>query len=117
VASLDSAIYAPGTLRLHIISPAPGDSVSAPRFSQTLATLARPRDSVSSTSSRVLTGILVGGVAGAIGGYAFARREVNHCSPRECGGGPALEVVVDPIMFGAVGAAVGGFVGWLWPHR
>jgi hypothetical protein len=74
-------------------------------------------DGVSSTGSRVLTGILVGGVAGAIGGYAVARHEVNHCSPRDCGGGPALDVVVDPIVFGAVGAAVGGLVGWLWPHR
>lgn len=62
----------------------------------------------------VLIGAATGGVVGAtIGARRGARSDREQCVP-ECGG-PPLGAPLYGFIFGVVGMALGGVVGFLWP--
>lgn len=65
--------------------------------------------------SHVGAGILVGFAAGAVYGLVRATRSQDACAHKDCG--PVqLELIADPLAYGAIGGAAGGLpmLWWRW---
>ena len=74
-------------------------------------------DSVSHRGAHALTGVLLGGVIGAVAGNLIARHDAAHCGEPDCGSGPPLQFIAYPVLLGITGMVAGGIVGLLWPPR
>ena len=66
----------------------------------------------------VAIGVLTGLAVGVVVGLTRASKEEKNCGGPSCEGGPPLEIVIYPTLYGIGGMLLGGAAGWFWPsHR
>ena len=64
----------------------------------------------------MLIAVIVGAVAGGLVGYERAKHQLDNYHGLFCEGGPPLELIFTPAIYGAGGALLGAAVGWAPPH-